>query len=46
MEAARVNRIPFVGCAYGYAPEEITGADVRVKSAPVMILAVLKLLSA
>ena len=26
-EAARANGLPFIGCAYGYNPEEILGAD-------------------
>ncbi len=30
MEAARNNGIPFIGCLYGYAPEEVMSADVKV----------------
>ena len=32
MEAAAANGIPMVGCAYGYAPEEVMGATIVVKS--------------
>lgn len=32
LAAARDNGIPFVGCAYGYAPDEIQTADAVVKS--------------
>lgn len=30
IRAARANHIPFIGCAYGYAPEEIREADIVV----------------
>lgn len=33
IQAARANGIPFIGCAYGYAPEEIQEADVIVRKA-------------
>lgn len=32
LRAARENKIPLIGCAYGYAPEEIQQADVVVTS--------------
>ena len=32
MDAARQNHIPFIGCEYGYAPEEIKQADIIVSS--------------
>lgn len=31
IEAARTNGIPVIGCAYGYAPEEIKTADIIVR---------------
>ena len=31
IQAARANGIPFIGCAYGYAPQEIREADLVVK---------------
>lgn len=31
IQAARLNNIPVIGCAYGYAPEEIQEAEVVVK---------------
>lgn len=30
LEAARANGIPFIGCAYGYAPGEIQKADIII----------------
>lgn len=33
IQAARANGIPMIGCAYGYAPEEIAGADIVVADA-------------
>ncbi|WP_154888071.1 HAD family hydrolase [Longibaculum muris] len=30
LEAARVNNIPFIGCLYGYAPNEIKNAEYTV----------------
>ena len=33
IQAARANGIPFIGCEYGYAPEEIQDADVVVREA-------------
>lgn len=32
-DAADANQIPFIGCAYGYNPEEIAGADIIVSHA-------------
>lgn len=31
-EAARANRLPFIGCLYGFMPEEVEGADIAVDS--------------
>lgn len=31
MEAARENRIPFIGCRYGFLPDEVNGADICVE---------------
>lgn len=31
-EAARANRLPFLGCAYGYGPTELSGADALAQS--------------
>lgn len=39
-EAARENKIPFIGCAYGYAPEEIKDADEIVETPKDIIPAV------
>ena len=29
--AAKDNNLPFIGCAYGYAPKEIRGADIVIE---------------
>lgn len=44
MEAAAANGIPIVGCAYGYAPEEVMGATIVVKSPFDIAAAVISLL--
>lgn len=44
LEAARANAIPLIGCAYGYAPDEIREADVVVEHADEIAEAVKKLL--
>ncbi len=33
MQAARDNGLPFIGCQYGYLPQEVDGADIRVATA-------------
>lgn len=30
-DAAKANGLPFIGCLYGFNPEEMQGADIRVK---------------
>lgn len=42
--AARDNGLPVIGCAYGYAPEEIQGADIVVKAPKEIVEAVKRLL--
>ncbi len=32
-EAAKYNKIPFIGCNYGYAPNEIKDADIVIQNA-------------
>lgn len=44
IEAARMNGIPVIGCAYGYAPEEIQTADIIVRKASEIPAAVAELL--
>lgn len=44
IEAARTNGIPVIGCAYGYAPEEIQTADIIVRGAFEIPAAVAELL--
>lgn len=44
IEAARTNGIPVIGCAYGYAPEEIQTADIVVGRAFEIPTAVAELL--
>lgn len=44
IEAARTNGIPVIGCAYGYAPEEIQTADIIVRKASEIPEAVTELL--
>ncbi len=44
IEAARTNGIPVIGCAYGYAPEEIQTADIVVGRAFEIPAAVAELL--
>ncbi len=44
IKAARKNQIPVIGCAYGYAPEEIKEADIIVKTPHEILSAVHKLL--
>ena len=43
-EAARANRVPFIGCAYGLFPQEITQADAVVQAASQIPDAVEKLI--
>lgn len=38
--AARANRIPFIGCLYGFRPDEVADADAPVTSAADIPLAV------
>lgn len=44
IEAARVNHIPVIGCAYGYAPEEVRAADIVITHAGEIADAVMKLI--
>ena len=43
-QAATYNEIYFIGCAYGYAPQEVKEADVVVKSPSEIYEAVCRLL--
>ena len=43
-EAARENKIPFIGCAYGYNPEEMAGSDRVVTHAGQLYSAVTELI--
>lgn len=43
-QAARANDIPFIGCAYGYAPDEIQAADIVVKKPSEILEAVTSLI--
>lgn len=43
MNAARANKIPFIGCKYGYSPQEMDGADIEVYSGEELYDAVKKL---
>lgn len=40
MEAARYNKIPIIGCGYGYAPKEIAMADKVIASPTELVEAV------
>ncbi|MDO4276203.1 MAG: HAD family hydrolase [Eubacteriales bacterium] len=40
IQAARENGLPVIGCAYGYAPEEIQEADIVVKAPGEIVQAV------
>lgn len=44
IEAARENHIPVIGCAYGYAPDEISSADRVVRHAGEIAGAVMELI--
>ncbi|MCI5802306.1 MAG: HAD family hydrolase [Oscillospiraceae bacterium] len=44
MEAARENGIPFIGCRYGFLPEEVNGADICVETGGEIYDAVKKLI--
>ena len=33
LEAAKANHIPFVGCLYGFGPNELSKADIVVEHA-------------
>lgn len=43
-DAARDNGIPFIGCSYGFRPDEVSDADIPVKSALDINAAVKKLI--
>ncbi len=45
MEAARFCGIPFIGCLFGYAPEEITAAEYKVEYPDELYDRILPLLS-
>ena len=44
MEAAIYNHIPFIGCLYGYAPDEIKNADICINNGEELYKAVHTLL--
>ena len=44
IEAARAVSIPVIGCGYGLAPSEVTGADIVVSDASELPDAVERLL--
>lgn len=46
MQAAQDNGIAFIGCQYGYLPEEVESAKVKVRSAAEIVPAVRKLIGA
>lgn len=46
LEAARANGIPFIGCLYGFNPEEVKTADKTVLHASEITACVLQLLGA
>ena len=43
-EAARQNHIPFIGCLYGYCPEEMEGADGVIQSGDELLSEVQRLI--
>lgn len=43
-EAAEGNHIPFIGCLYGYAPQEVSDGDAAVHSASEIFAAAMQLL--
>ncbi|MFT9055700.1 MAG: HAD family hydrolase [Ethanoligenens sp.] len=45
-EAARENQIPFIGCLYGFAPDEVRDADHTVESPLDIVFAAEELMSA
>lgn len=44
MEAARESKIPFIGCLYGFAPNEVQDADITISSADQIFNAVEELI--
>ncbi|MDR1885637.1 MAG: HAD hydrolase-like protein [Synergistaceae bacterium] len=44
IEAARFCGVPFIGCTYGYAPDEIKGADIAVRTAKELYAAITDLM--
>ncbi|WP_040197851.1 HAD family hydrolase [Candidatus Soleaferrea massiliensis] len=44
LEAAKANHLPFIGCLYGFAPEEMRQADIAVERAGDIYDAVRKLM--
>lgn len=44
VRAAEDNRVPMIGCAYGYAPWEVKGADIIVETPADLLDAVKKLI--